>query len=232
MYRHLFRLGGTLPVACVAVLISAATGLAQYTTERAVSPNAPLSGQPPYFASPTAGDSVSSYGFVADPPTWMTSINYPGLYGAFFYGPGGGFYTAGHSQPAVVAKAAAATSAAVTVRLPARAALWFNDVRTDQSGTVRQFVSPPLRLGRAYHYDIEARWTEDDRTITRTRTVTVAAGDRLHVDLRFEPRPSTMRSRGESRRESSMRSTRPSSGSRWQPPARSGVSAGESGRER
>jgi hypothetical protein len=40
--------------------------------------------------------------------------------------------------------------------------LWFEGVRTNQTGTIRDFVLPALRPGRTFTCDIRAQWTAPD----------------------------------------------------------------------
>jgi uncharacterized protein (TIGR03000 family) len=69
----------------------------------------------------------------------------------------------------------------IEVRVPADADIWFDDAKTTQTGTVREFVSPPLTPGHDYTYDIRARWTEEGRHVSHTRRVAVHAGERVSV---------------------------------------------------
>lgn len=56
---------------------------------------------------------------------------------------------------------------------------------TKQTGSTRQFVSPPLEPGVSYTYTLVATWEPNNYTkITRTRTVAVRAGQTVEVDLR------------------------------------------------
>src|SRR5208282_4928897 len=48
----------------------------------------------------------------------------------------------------------------VRLRVPTGARIWFEDVPTVQTGTARQFISPPLTAGKAYVYHIRAQWNE------------------------------------------------------------------------
>ncbi len=73
--------------------------------------------------------------------------------------------------------------AAIEVRLPPEAALWFSDVPTAQAGSRRQFVTPALLPGQAYAYDIAARWREAGAEVAWNESVIVRAGDRLVLDL-------------------------------------------------
>ena len=71
----------------------------------------------------------------------------------------------------------------VRVIVPANAEVWFDDSATQQRGSVREFVSPPLTPGRQYTYEIRARWREGDHDVTRTRNVNVQAGQTVTVDF-------------------------------------------------
>jgi uncharacterized protein (TIGR03000 family) len=161
---------------------------------------------PEYYASFARGDL----------PTYMTSINYPWIYGAYgyMYAPGRFTYGAGQasfttgptiygvfSTPSAMtgvryvpdtAAAPVVTTAAVDVRLPADAELRFDGVRVGQTGTLRRFMTPALVPGTDYAYDVAASWNEGGREVTRNRRVNLRAGDRVTVDLTTEaPAPTT-----------------------------------------
>jgi uncharacterized protein (TIGR03000 family) len=56
---------------------------------------------------------------------------------------------------------------------------------TKQTGTERLFYSPPLQPCRTFTYTLSATWDKNSYTnITRTRKVTVRAGQQVEVDLR------------------------------------------------
>jgi uncharacterized protein (TIGR03000 family) len=76
-----------------------------------------------------------------------------------------------------------ATAAVLTVRVPESAAVWFDEVKTSQTGAARRFVTPELPAGSAYSYAVHARWTENGLPVHRTRVVDVRPGDRLTVDF-------------------------------------------------
>ncbi len=67
--------------------------------------------------------------------------------------------------------------------VPANAEIWFDGAKTKQTGPSREFVSTPLAPDRSYTYHLRVRWTEDGRTIERTRRVPVRAGDRIRLDF-------------------------------------------------
>lgn len=161
-----------------------------------------------YYYSPTV---YEAYSPVLEPRSgiFMTSINYPGLYGNVFasvpsltYGirpSASNFYTARASEVlsprtvtitstmrAVVTPEPAAapeTTARVNVLLPSDADLFIQGVRMSEPGSYREFVSPPLIPGEDYTYDIRARWNENGREVTRNQVVRVRAGERTDVDL-------------------------------------------------
>jgi uncharacterized protein (TIGR03000 family) len=82
-------------------------------------------------------------------------------------------------------------SKAENVRAPAGATLWINAVFMGQGDSNRQFISPPLENGRKYIYDVKARWIQDGREMTSTRT------------LEFPGRPNQSELRSLSRRSAS-----------------------------
>jgi uncharacterized protein (TIGR03000 family) len=78
--------------------------------------------------------------------------------------------------------------ATLTVRVPAEAEVWLQGMRTGQSGPERVFVSPPLRPGPEYAYEIRARWRQaDGRDADWTRRVRVRAGEQLKIDFLASP---------------------------------------------
>jgi len=72
----------------------------------------------------------------------------------------------------------------ITIRVPVNAEIWFEGDRTQQTGTSREFVSPPLDRGRTFTYDVRARWTDNNgKVMEKTEKVTVEAGRRSRVDF-------------------------------------------------
>jgi uncharacterized protein (TIGR03000 family) len=149
------------------------------------------------------------YGFIthytsAYNPVFMTSINYPGVYGSLtmgvaareyrspprmsFYPPADGYalrdpVLATPTRPPEDPKPLA-DQASVTVHVPRNAELWFQGERMTKTGTIRDFVTPLLLNNRDYTYDIRAIWRNAEGVeVTRTRHLTVRAGDRLEVDF-------------------------------------------------
>jgi uncharacterized protein (TIGR03000 family) len=86
-----------------------------------------------------------------------------------------------------------ASQVMIEVRVPAMDAdISIGGEKTMQKGMIRRYVSPPITPGRTYTYDINARWLENGREITRYRTLQVQAGQRLGIDL-TRPTPEMMR---------------------------------------
>src|SRR5437879_1473163 len=69
------------------------------------------------------------------------------------------------------------------VLLPApNVKLLIQDKMTQQYGTERVFLSPPLPAGKDYTYTLTAKWEPNNYTkITRTKTVRVQAGQTVDV---------------------------------------------------
>jgi uncharacterized protein (TIGR03000 family) len=71
----------------------------------------------------------------------------------------------------------------IHLQVPASARVWFDNEKTIQTGSAREFITPPLPAGREYTYAVRAEWTEDGRKMESTRTIRIHAGDRVNVDL-------------------------------------------------
>jgi uncharacterized protein (TIGR03000 family) len=165
-----------------------------------------------YAYSPTVW-SVYSPVYEYPSPIMLTSINYPGVYGSYMASvpavaynqrpSAGGYYTVRTSEvlgprqvtisdTAAVAPTAPATEAArVNVLVPSDAVLTIQGQRMSQTGSYREFVSPPLVPGHDYTYTIRAAWNANGSDVSQERTVHVAAGSRVEVDMRNAPREET-----------------------------------------
>jgi uncharacterized protein (TIGR03000 family) len=73
--------------------------------------------------------------------------------------------------------------ARINVRVPASAQIWFDGAKTTQTGSVREFTSPPINSDSEYSYEIRAHWMEGGQDVERTQKVTFHAGDRLTVNF-------------------------------------------------
>ncbi len=77
----------------------------------------------------------------------------------------------------------AANRALVQVRVPDNAEVFFEGEKTNQPGSPRRFISPPLQPGKTFTYDIRARWTDNSgKPVEKTQQVKVQAGRRSMVD--------------------------------------------------
>jgi uncharacterized protein (TIGR03000 family) len=151
-------------------------------------------------------------------PIFMTTLNTPGVYGQYTMGVTprelptynqATFYssvTATDWTPTLTATvspraelrgmAPGAAPATVSVRLPADAVLTFDGTPTDRTGPAREFVTPPLEVGRDFRYIVRATWNQDGREVRQDRDVTVRAGERVNVDFTGPPAAeSTLRTR-------------------------------------
>jgi uncharacterized protein (TIGR03000 family) len=71
-----------------------------------------------------------------------------------------------------------------TVKVPADAKVWVNDIETKQTGVSRRFHTPPdLDPRKSYEYVFRAQWAEGGQTVTRDRTVRFKTGEDLPVDF-------------------------------------------------
>jgi uncharacterized protein (TIGR03000 family) len=130
-------------------------------------------------------------------PTFMTSINYPLINGAYAVWPyaipvtlsGSGLSARVNDfsmRPTpVVTRAYApslappATAALINVVLPASADLWFEGMQIPGSGNLRKFTSPQLNPLNAYTYDVRASWYDNGKMVTQSQRLLVRSGDRL-----------------------------------------------------
>jgi uncharacterized protein (TIGR03000 family) len=75
----------------------------------------------------------------------------------------------------------------IGVRVPPDAEIWFEGQKTSQTGSFREFFSPPLDSDKSYTYEIRAKWFQDGTAVEQTRTVAVRAGQHVGVDFLAPP---------------------------------------------
>jgi uncharacterized protein (TIGR03000 family) len=75
-------------------------------------------------------------------------------------------------------------TARVRVLLPADAQLWLGDELMTPTGGERIFVSPALTPGKAYSYQVKARWTQNGRLVEQSAKVKVYANKTTTVEFR------------------------------------------------
>lgn len=109
--------------------------------------------------------------------------NYAGL-PALPMMPSGRMYGGNIQSLNYVIATSAPNVAAIDVKVPAGAKLWFQGQQTRQAGSLRYFESPQLEKGKTYAYHVKAEWTnEEGQKVERKRTVHVHAGEYLSLDL-------------------------------------------------
>jgi len=135
-----------------------------------------------------------------------------GYYGSSYYGGGYAYapsYVGGYAYPATGNYAAAPVygptyaantmssyqsfysgpqgdpnAAQIRVLVPdPNAQVLFDGTPTQQRGTYRVFVTPPLRSGKESHYTVSASWMENGQRVNRERRVTVSPGAQVTVNL-------------------------------------------------
>ncbi len=83
------------------------------------------------------------------------------------------------------AVATANAPAILTITVPGYATrIELDGKAIDGAGSFRSYVTPPLAPGRTYQYKLVAKWDPNSYTkMTRTKVITVRAGDKFTVDL-------------------------------------------------
>jgi uncharacterized protein (TIGR03000 family) len=148
-----------------------------YYTVRPAQPGVVITYTPGY-PGPYAPPSYSSYPADTPPPS-RTDAPVEASPGGETTGP-----RAVDDRPASDRPAADADTAVVKLRLPAAdAELWVEGEKLEGTGSVRRFVSPPLKPDAAYTVTFRARWSRDGRPTAETRQVDLYAGDRVTVDF-------------------------------------------------
>jgi len=71
----------------------------------------------------------------------------------------------------------------IGLRVPENAEVWIDGDKTTQTGTFREYVTPPLEPGQKFTYNVKARWLENGKEVVRDRRLDFYAGDRLMVNL-------------------------------------------------
>jgi uncharacterized protein (TIGR03000 family) len=82
-----------------------------------------------------------------------------------------------------------ANVAFVRVEVPMDADVIFEGQKTEktqQGGTDRLYVTPPLEKDKKYYYEVKARWMDNGKEVERTKRVDIQAGGRAVVDFMNE----------------------------------------------
>jgi uncharacterized protein (TIGR03000 family) len=90
-----------------------------------------------------------------------------------------------YSPPVVSQSFISGTDRRVQIHLqvPVNARVWFDNEKTVQTGSSRDFITPPLPTGSDYSYAVRVEWTENGRKVESTRHIRIRAGDRVSLDL-------------------------------------------------
>lgn len=129
---------------------------------------------------------------------FMTSLNYPGVYGMYYNGPGGGMTPIVSASGVLMATYEDASRLArIELRVPADADMWVNGRKLTDIGTLRRIVSPPLLPGREYEYEIQARWLENGRMVDRSQRYVLSAGESIYSDWTVPREERALTPRGE-----------------------------------
>jgi uncharacterized protein (TIGR03000 family) len=128
----------------------------------------------PYYGGPAGYGRGSNYGpNITGLPSYPMIGTTPGLLRNYQE------YSSGYGPSPVQTDAAA-----IDVRVPAGARLWFDGAETQQRGPYRFFESPPLEPGKKYVYKVKAEWNDKDgKKVEREDTVHVHAGTYVTLDL-------------------------------------------------
>lgn len=88
----------------------------------------------------------------------------------------------------VQAPAAANLTTQLTITVPTDdTTLEFDGKAIPGTGKSRTFETPPLAIDRSYQYKVIAKWAPNSYTnLTRTKIVSLRAGDRLKIDLSID----------------------------------------------
>jgi uncharacterized protein (TIGR03000 family) len=115
---------------------------------------------------------------------------WPGYYGSGYYVTPDFTYQSyqsnyGNDPRGLSAPISDPNSASFAVRLPdPNAEIWFDNHKTQQRGTLRQYRSGSLEPNHDYTFHIRARWMDNDgRLIDQSRDVSARAGQEITVDF-------------------------------------------------
>ena len=113
-------------------------------------------------------------------------------YGATVAGYGGAYAapsdTAQQQNPPPTDRPPLDDAAHLQLTVPENAEVWFDGVRTTQTGAVREFVSPTLAPGSLYSYKITIRSTDaQGKAVEDTRDIRFRANDWFSVDFTRPP---------------------------------------------
>jgi uncharacterized protein (TIGR03000 family) len=130
------------------------------------------------FGRRSRGTSYSSNGYYAPGGNYVAPPSAPGVQRSSGYYSPDGVAAPGREMPVYL-----------EVLIPPTAEIIIEGAKTTQTGSRRLFVSPPIKSGQNYTYDLKAKWTENGKEMNRSRKVPVRAGETKVVDLTRELMP-------------------------------------------
>jgi uncharacterized protein (TIGR03000 family) len=74
-------------------------------------------------------------------------------------------------------------AALINITVPTNANISFEGKETVQKGVFRQFITPALTPGQDFSYTVEVSWTENGTEVSRSRNITVHAGDIINLSF-------------------------------------------------
>jgi len=102
----------------------------------------------------------------------------PALY-SYYAPPARNSSSAGGEEEQELATPKAAT---IEVQVPANAQIIVDGVKTNQTGSSRTFITPPLEPGKTFSYEMRVQWAAPDGlAVELTRTVHIKAGRETRV---------------------------------------------------
>jgi uncharacterized protein (TIGR03000 family) len=87
----------------------------------------------------------------------------------------------------------APSSARITVKLPAQARLFVDNVECPLTSGNRSFLTPRLERGKRYYYTLRMEVVQNGQRVTQTRRVTLGAGDSIQVNFLVPATTNTVR---------------------------------------
>jgi uncharacterized protein (TIGR03000 family) len=93
-------------------------------------------------------------------------------------------YANGSAAPSPAQAPPPDNAAHLQLAVPENAEVFVDGEKTNQTGSVREFVSPPLDRGSSYNYRISVRYTgANGKPVNDTRTIHVRANDWFRIDF-------------------------------------------------
>jgi uncharacterized protein (TIGR03000 family) len=150
---------------------------------------------PGFYARHYPVPSTESYSLYFGPYHLSASKTWPGLITAgasvYYAPPVSAVATQAGAKPPirgrwpVRAESPEQTDTAVQLkfRVPEGAQVWLGGVQTQQTGSLRHYVTPPLTPGQEYTYEARVTWKEQGKEMVQLQTFRLHAGD--HVSASF-----------------------------------------------